>query len=76
MTADAAKLLQDALKLSPKDRGALACQLLDSLDEGADDGAEEAWDREIAKRVAELNAGSVKLVPWSEVRRRLAEIRR
>lgn len=35
-----------------------------------------ARDREIAKRVAEINSGSVKLVPWDEVRRRLAEIRR
>jgi len=76
MNVDAAKLLREALKLPPSDRGALACQILDSLDEGVDEGAEAAWDREIAKRVAEIDNGQVKLVPWSEVRRRLIEIRR
>ena len=76
MTADATKLLKDALKLARSDRGALACQLLDSLDETADEGVEAAWDQEIAKRIAEIDQGRVKMVPWSEVRRRLAEIRR
>ena len=76
MTSDATKLLKDALKLPPADRGALACQLLDSLDDASDEGVEAAWDREIAKRIAEIDEGRVKMVPWSEVRRRLGEIRR
>jgi hypothetical protein len=30
-----------------------------------------AWEKEINRRVAELDAGSAKTVPWTEVRRRL-----
>lgn len=76
MNADVNRILKEALQLPPEARGALADQLLDSLDDSVDPRAEEEWDREIAKRVADLDAGRVKTVPWAEVRRRLTSLDR
>ena len=69
MALDPGRLLQEALKLSPEARAALAASLLESLDEEVDEGAEAAWSDEIAKRIRELNSGSVAAIPWSEARR-------
>ncbi len=69
MTPDPAKLLQEALRLSPEARAALAVSLLESLEEEVDEGAEAAWADEIAKRLRELDSGAVTPVPWSEARR-------
>ncbi len=71
MKPDPAKLLNEALKLSPEERAALAASLLDSLEEAVDEDAEAAWAREIAKRVQELDSGVVTPVPWTEARRRI-----
>lgn len=56
-----------AKSLPVEDRARLAEELLDSLHDGADADAEAAWDREIERRVAEIEAGTVKLVPAEEV---------
>ena len=72
MKNDSAELLKEALKLPPEARAALAGSLIDSLDQEVDEGAEAAWEAEIERRLAELDSGSVKLVPWSEARRRIA----
>ena len=69
MTPDPAKLLQEALRLSPEARAALAVSLLESLEEDVDESAEAAWAHEIAKRLHELDSGAVTPVPWSEARR-------
>jgi len=69
---DIARILHLALKLPPEARAALAGSLLESLDTVVDADAEAAWEAEIAKRVHELDSGSVQPVPWSEVRRRLS----
>ena len=70
------ELLKQALALPAEARAALASSLLESLDEDTiDEAAELEWEREIARRVNELNSGTVKAVPWAEVRRRaLAQI--
>ena len=73
MTPDPAKLLQDALKLSPEERAALAASLLDSRDQDVDEGAEAAWAAEIAKRIRELDSGAVTPVPWTEARRMILD---
>jgi putative addiction module component (TIGR02574 family) len=62
-----ANLRTRALELPAADRLALATELMDSV-EGIDPEWEEAWAREIDRRVAEVDAGSAKLVPWSDVR--------
>ena len=72
MKRDAAEILKEALALPTEARAALAGSLLDSLDTEVDEDAEAAWAAEISRRVAELDSGAVKTVPWAEVRRRLA----
>lgn len=69
MNPDTAKLLEEALKLPPEARAALAGSLLDSLDRQPDPGAEAAWEAEIARRLRELDRGAVESVPWSEARK-------
>jgi putative addiction module component (TIGR02574 family) len=71
MKRDAAEILKEALALPTEARAALAGSLLDSLDTDVDEDAEAAWAMEVNRRVAELDDGTVKTIPWSEVRRRL-----
>jgi len=68
MTSKAKKLLDEALRLRPAEREALAGQLFDSL-ETDDPDAEAAWQAEIARRIAELDQGKVKPIPWADARR-------
>lgn len=71
MTKAAEAILADALKLTVDARAELAAELLASLDGPADSDAEEAWAAEIARRVAAIESGTVKLEPWDEVKRRI-----
>ena len=64
-------VLADALRLEPDSRAELAAELLASLDGPGDPDAEAAWDAEIERRIAAVEAGSVRLEPWSEVKRRI-----
>jgi putative addiction module component (TIGR02574 family) len=72
MKRDAAEILKGALALPTEARAALAGSLLDSLDTDVDEDAEPSWATEVNRRVADLDSGAVKTVPWVEVRRRLA----
>lgn len=69
MKRDAAEILKEALALPTEARAALAGSLLDSLDTEVDEDAEAAWATEVNRRVAELDSGAVKTIPWAEVRR-------
>lgn len=73
MTNQAKQLLDTALRLSPAERAELADHLIDSLDQTTENDVQEAWSQEIARRLAELDRGDVKTVPWSEVRRRMTQ---
>ena len=73
MSEDVAELLKRALALSPEARAALAGSLLESLDEEpGEEGAEAAWKEEIKRRIEEIDSGKVEMIPYQEVRRRLA----
>ena len=61
----------EALRLEPKTRAELAAELLASLDGPADPDAEAAWDAEIERRVAAIEAGTIALEPWEQVKRRI-----
>jgi putative addiction module component (TIGR02574 family) len=74
MTAEISELLKKALALPPEARAALAGSLLESLEDTLDASAEEEWSREIARRIAELDSGKVKPVPWAEARRQISTI--
>ena len=71
MTKAAEAVLADALKLDVEARAELAAELLASLDGPADPDAQAAWEAEIACRVAAIEAGTVKLEPWEDVKRRI-----
>ena len=72
MTKAAEAVLADALRLDLEARAAVAAELLASLDGPADPDAETAWAVEIEPRVAAIEAGTVNLEPWEDVKRRIA----
>jgi len=74
MSPEVSDLLKKALELPVEARAALASSLFDSLDEVVDASAEEEWNKEIARRIADLDSGRVKTVPWAEARRQMSAI--
>ena len=67
------KLCSEALMLPEAERAELAHELVKSLDAPADADAADGWEREISRRLAEIDAGTAKLVDRDEFRRRLQE---
>jgi len=61
------KLEGDALKLPAGSRARLAERLIMSLEEAADQHAEQAWLDEIERRSAELKGGKVTAIPAGKV---------
>jgi putative addiction module component (TIGR02574 family) len=74
VTDEIFELLKRALVLPPAARAALAGSLLESLDETVDEGAEAEWQKEIARRMQELDSGRVKPVAWAEAREQISAI--
>jgi putative addiction module component (TIGR02574 family) len=73
MERHAADLLRDVLALPSEARAALIDSLIESLDQTIDEGAEEAWRREIEARLEQIDTGAVKLIPWRDARERLRD---
>jgi putative addiction module component (TIGR02574 family) len=71
MSKPSRAVFADALRLEPQTRAELAAELLASLDGPADPNAEAAWDAEIDRRIASIEAGTVTLEPWEQVKRRI-----
>jgi len=71
MSEIAEKMKGDLSRLDQKDRAALALFLLQSLDEGEDDDAEEAWDAELARRWDDFKSGRSVGIPWEDVQAEL-----
>jgi putative addiction module component (TIGR02574 family) len=65
------EILKQAMSLSEQERGDIAGALLESLEPPADAGVERAWRDEVARRLAQLEAGGTSTVPWEEVRDQL-----
>ena len=64
----------EALRLPAPERGRLAARLLESLDADPGDTPEsiaKAWDEEIARRVADMDAGLTESIPYEQVRKEL-----
>jgi len=70
MTPEVAKLLEQALSLSVEEQEALADSLISNLGGKVDEGLLAAWDEEIKKRIADLDSGKARTIPWTEVRQR------
>ena len=66
------ELSSQARKLPAADRVRLAEELLASVYE-PDDEVEAAWEEEIRLRIADIDAGTAKLIPAEEV---FAQVRR
>ena len=71
MSTPVGELFRQASELDEHDRAALAGLLLESLEHEVDGDVEAAWQEEIERRLAELDADSVQLVPWDEVKAKL-----
>ena len=71
MTKAAEAVLAHALRLDLDARAEVAAELLASLDGPADPDAGTAWAVEIERRVAAIEAGTAKLEPWGDVKRRI-----
>jgi putative addiction module component (TIGR02574 family) len=64
------ELEERALRLSPEERGQLIHRLIVSLEGEPEESPEaiaQAWDEEIARRVADIDAGRVLWIPGDEV---------
>ncbi len=71
------KLEAEALQLTPRERGELIHRLIVSLEGETEDMPEavaRAWDEEIARRVADMEAGKTVWIPAEEVFARLDAI--
>jgi putative addiction module component (TIGR02574 family) len=71
MPKDFKEILHDAAESPARDRATLSGLLIESLDPEPDADVEAAWAQEIRRRVAELDAGAVKTIPWEELREEL-----
>ena len=73
-------LEKEVLGLPPRSRVRLAERIIESIDDYADPGLEKDWDKEIERRVTEIESGAEKGIPagqvMKEARRALNEARR
>ena len=71
--AQANKVLEDALALPADQRARVAARLIESLDPEAEaeGDVDVAWRAEVARRVRELDDGTVESVDWLEARRQI-----
>ncbi len=65
------KVRSEVLNLPESERAELAYNLLASLDGPAHEDVEKAWDAEVLRRLAEIDAGTAKLIDRKELRRRI-----
>lgn len=72
-TATLSKLRSEALMLPEAERTELAHALVKSLDAPTEADATDAWEKEILRRLSEIDAGTAKLINRNEFRRRMKE---
>lgn len=70
MTSAAQELLEQAKRLPQDERQALAEAIWDTL-EGEPASLSPEWTAEIGNRIAQLERGEVKAIPWSEAEAQL-----
>ena len=64
-------IIDQALQRPEKERALIAERLISSLDSASDKDVELAWQKEIEKRLKEIDSGIVRCIPWEDVRERL-----
>jgi putative addiction module component (TIGR02574 family) len=70
MSSVLSDLKKKASQLSEQERAELALSLIESLDGPSDPDVEQAWRKEIERRVGQVERGEVQLIP---VKRSLPE---
>ncbi|MBI4443824.1 MAG: addiction module protein [Acidobacteria bacterium] len=71
MSRNLKELFHEATQLPENDRATLASLLIETLDPAPEPDVQDAWSQEIARRTQEIEAGTVELIPWEEVREEL-----
>jgi putative addiction module component (TIGR02574 family) len=71
VTKTSAKLLAEALALTPEERMDLAAELVASVDGSGDADWERAWQDEIDRRAAAADIANAPPPEWAEVRARV-----
>jgi len=70
MPATLEQVTEEVRELSPQDREQLLARLIRDLEPAENfspDEIERAWDKEIARRLEEIDSGKVKTIPAEEV---------
>jgi putative addiction module component (TIGR02574 family) len=67
MSALLAELSKKAQTLTVEERAQLAQELLESVERDSDPEVQEAWEAEIASRIAKYERGEATLIPAEEV---------
>ena len=65
------EVFQEAVRLPERDWATLASLLIETLDPVSEPDVEAAWSEEIKRRLAEVDAGTVELIPLEDVRAEL-----
>ena len=73
MTATAKTVLESALTLPESERMAIAEALWESLPADAVDLDDDALEQELLRRSEEMDKDPSSVIPWSEVKRQIAE---
>jgi putative addiction module component (TIGR02574 family) len=73
MSTHVTELFERASALSEQERATLAGLLIESLESEIDPDVEEKWRLEIERRLAELDSGTAKTVPWEVVKAKLLQ---
>jgi putative addiction module component (TIGR02574 family) len=67
MSALLDELSKTARTLTHEERAQLVQKLMESIDQESDPEVAQAWETEIASRIARYECGQTKLIPASEV---------
>ena len=67
MSALLVELSKKAQTLTVEERAQLAQELLESVERDSDPEVQEAWEAEIASRIAKYERGEAKLIPAEDV---------
>ena len=68
MTRPAKEIVSAAMKLAERDRLQIVEELLASLEPSVDEDVDAAWAAEIERRSREIKEGTVRTIPWEEVK--------
>lgn len=73
LSSEAQQLFDAAMGLPDGERAKLADRLFLSIEPRAVEEAEKTFEATVARRIAEIEKGTARLVDWSDLRRELQE---